>query len=1064
MRLSTVSLAWVSPGVVFVGVSLAAQPTPGQNSVTLGDPPMQLVCLDTDGHAVGLESAVAATSLQEIWKDPGASTAGRELSHCWAWSEVCPPTRLHPNDEAGCEADLAADSRLEVHLSFSQNVDAAGAGGPVLVTAPPELTAAPTEMWQEVPWGLLPTSTGSARVLSVPRSSGSWRVQAWTEGHASDWTDVAVGQNTVDLLLRPAVEVSTRIMADGVPLSDARLFLVRPSWRGQRYPADLLGFEAAGSDGRVTLLVPERTRRPAIVFSATRSAAAFAKLGNLPSAVELEPGVTVSGQAVNQMGEPLVAAALVGLSWIPEGFNLMQRHRALSGFDGRFELTGLSMGSASLYATDGDFNFARSLELDGSVDLGRIVLVSPELVWVRVVERGSRAPVLDAQVQVGGADWVPVDESGLARVSPLLGRDLLADAEGFLLARSELPERVGLSAQEPFPIELEAALTIKGTFVDGDGVPAIGGRLAATREATSRSIFNRIAPDGTFEVDLRAGSYRLELSAGNAGVRHLSVHGLAGQVRDLGVVVASPSAWTSGTVVSEADYRPVPEASVSYVRPSEFGPLMAAALGNVDVVSTNDDGYFELHGLEPGLSKLRVEADGFAPREFDVQARPLEWFDAGVVELSRGRRITVHSDVNDGLVQLGPNGTGHPRDQIQGVLDEGEVVFETVADGPFRLRVFDQGTLVCEKDETRPGDGVTTCNRMAVRVVGRVTVGDRLGDGMLLWKQKRTNTMPEGIITTVGRGLPQTEIVSGQEQETEAMLDGEGRYRLGAVIPGIWEVIWVSARGGMQDVREVSVPDGPGSEAVLDFHFEGVSIEGVVVLPDGRPVHSASVEVFPDRSMVVSDREGRFRVHGLQPNEYQLRATKVDLRSPLASVELRNHGDRETVRLILRDDPPNDELAIYVEGVGSGLCFVETESSVAQVVRIDGGEAAVTFSPPLAERVRIACYAEGRFILESWQDLRRALDQGVELESSESTATIVLTGEAPTAGIQITGPGGWDLGSLRLWFGAASTFSVGETVANLPAGNYTLRWGDQTRTVWAERRRATQIEIDDGGP
>ena len=1052
-------------GVLFFGVLLAAQATAGQDEVApggTGGASLQLFCLDTSGDAVALDEPVAALARQDSGGRLGSSVRGQELSHCWSWNETCAPRRLVPGEAWVCERTPAADSQLEVHISVRQDADHSRGHERFQLTAPPQVTAAPVEMWQEVPRSLLPTTTAAAGTLSLPRSHGPWRVQVWTEGRASAWQDVAAEENAVDLALLPAVEFSTQITADGALLNDARLFLVRPSWRGQRYPADLLGFEVAGSDGTVTLTLPKQTRWPIVVFSATRTAAAFASLEDVPSVVELGPGLRVTGQAVNEVGEPLVAVAVVGLSWIPDGFNLMQRHQGLSDFDGRFELTGFPLGPASLRATDGRLRFARSLELEGSIDLGPLVLTSPEIVWVQAVERGSRKPVPEARIQVGSSEWVPVDENGLARVSPLLGRDLLADAEGYLLARSELPEQVGLTAEEPFRVELEAAFTIKGTYVATDGTPAIGGRLAAIREATNRSIFNRIAPGGSFVVDLTAGSYQLELSAGNTGVRRLNVSGVPGEIRDLGNVVASPSAWVSGTLVSEADYTPVPEASVSYARPSEFGPLMAAALGNVDTVATNADGYFELYGLELGVSTLRVEAEGFARREFEVEADALGWVDAGMIELSRGRRITVRSDVGDGLVQLDPNGTGRAQDQIQSMLVEGEAVLEAVPDGPFRVRVYDEGALVCEKEGERSGGGVVTCDRMAMRVVGTVTVGGRLGDGMLLWKQKRANNMPEGVITTVGRGLRQTEIVSGQEQEMETMLDREGRYRLDAVLPGSWEVIWAPAAGGMQEVRDVRVPDGPGSEAVLDLHYEGVSIEGVVVLPDGQPVHLASIEVFPGRQVVVSDREGRFQVLGLQPSEYQLRARQMHLQSPLVDVELRYHGDRETVQLVLEDDPPNNRLTIHIQGGGSGLCFVEMESSVSQVAQIDGGRAAVAVSPPLADRVRIACQAEGRFILGDWQNLRQAMDRGVELDPYESTATISLVGEALGEAIQITGPGGWDLGSLRLWFGGASTFSVGESIANLPAGSYTLRWGDQTRTVWTERRRATEVEIDSG--
>ncbi|MCY3971396.1 MAG: hypothetical protein OXG74_15800, partial [Acidobacteria bacterium] len=103
----------------------------------------------------------------------------------------------------------------------------------------------------------------------------------------------------------------------------------------------------------------------------------------------------------------------------------------------------------------------------------------------------------------------------------------------------------------------------------------------------------------------------------------------------------------------------------------------------------------------------------------------------------------------------------------------------------------------------------------------------------------------------------------------------------------------------------------------------------------------------------------------------------------------------------------------------------------------------------------------GRWILTGWQDLERALERGVDLDPFESDSSIVLEGDPSTAAVQVTGPGGWDLGRLRLWFGGATTFEVGETISNLPEGEYTLRWGDQVRTVWTERRRAAEVEIED---
>ena len=132
-----------------------------------------------------------------------------------------------------------------------------------------------------------------------------------------------------------------------------------------------------------------------------------------------------------------------------------------------------------------------------------------------------------------------------------------------------------------------------------------------------------------------------------------------------------------------------------------------------------------------------------------------------------------------------------------------------------------------------------------------------------------------------------------------------------------------------------------------------------------------------------------------------------------------------------------------------------------RTVGIDGGVASTRLPPPLTDRVRVACQADGRWVLTGWQPLEPALDRGLDLDPFESDSSIVLEGDPSTVAVRITGPGGWDLGKLRIWFGGATTFSVGETISNLPEGEYTLRWGNQVRTVWTERRRAAEVEIED---
>ena len=267
--------------------------------------------------------------------------------------------------------------------------------------------------------------------------------------------------------------------------------------------------------------------------------------------------------------------------------------------------------------------------MKGRSTSARSCLRRPEHAWLTVVDRDSRLPVRGASVQPAGGEWATAGEDGAVLVDLVLGRNLMVTAKGYLSASVDLPEGTGRTVEEPFLVELEPAFTVEGVYVAADGLTtAVGGRFVARRETDNMSRHRPLAADGSFSIDLPGGAYELELSAGNAGSRRLSVSGSAGEVRDLGIVAASTSAWVSGHVLSP-EFTPVADASVSRVRSSEMGPLMAWALGSVDRVTTNAEGYFELFGLDGGVSTLRVEAEGFAPMEFEVEAQAVEWVDAG---------------------------------------------------------------------------------------------------------------------------------------------------------------------------------------------------------------------------------------------------------------------------------------------------------------------------------------------------------------------------------------------------------------------------------------------------
>ncbi len=1073
MRFSALASSLV---VVAVAVPVAGQDDAG------ADAPFQFVCRIESEPVFVNGMAVPA---DDTWERRDDIPAGRAPAECWAWSDSCPPLFLEPgqNAAAACRAGSDSFKPLTVRVLDPEapNADPVDEAAPL---AEYSVTAAPAAMWRQVPRHLLPTTTLASGSLSLPRNDETWRLQALGEGLASTWRDLPSEEGSVELALGKAVNLMVQATAGGAPLAGARMYLVKME-SGPFTRPEPLGFGMSDADGKVNLTVSARERAAVLVSHVARTATAFERYAEAPPVVELGPGFAVTGRTVDPEGRPLAGVRLLGLSWVAPELAVTQRHLGLSGPDGRFSLTGFTKGTASLRTDGEDMEYSDGFDLEGSLDLGSIVLRALETYWIQVVDASRGTPVPGARAVFGGDDATTTDRDGIALVSPRFSRTLMLSAKGYRPARFEIGgggttarERsilglptlpvdvagdVGATAEDPLVLRLDPAFTVEGVFVAADGVtPAAAGRLVASQEVAggSRTHQGTLSADGSFSLDLEPGAYKLELTAANAGRRLLEVSGVAAEVRDLGVIVAPASAWVSGNVVSP-EYTPVAEARISYMRPSEFGGLMARAMGRVAEATADAEGYFEVHGLELGSSSLRVEAEGFAPLEFEVETAAIEWVDAGVVELSRGRRITVRSDVDGGTVHLDPGKEHDPLGPMTGKLADGEAAFEAVPEEPLRIRVMEDGVSVCERrEDAGTGDEVLRCDRSTLTVTGGVTQAGQPGNGELLWSLKAENPQFGGVVRTLRGPMSRTQVHGGKLERT-APIDQEGRYRLESMLPGEWEVRFSTLEGGWQQQREVRVPDTPGEEVVLDFQYGGVSIDGVVFDSEGQPVTHATVDIFPGRRAVVTGENGRYEIMDLAPGAYQLRARFRHSRSDLVDVELRDYSDRRSVQLDLRDDPADDELVVRLAGAAGGFCFVEMEGAGQRTVGIDGGVASTRLPPPLTDRVRVACQADGRWVLTDWQPLEPALDRGLDLDPFESDSSIVLEGDPSTVAVRITGPGGWDLGKLRIWFGGATSFSVGETISNLPEGEYTLRWGDQVRTVWTDRRRAAEVEIED---
>ena len=1026
---------------------------------------LQLVCLGSDGVALPLPPLAAATPEAEVWQEISTlAGAGADVQACWAWDSICPPVKrlrgsdLAPAcDDVGTDPATASRTGLLVRL-LNLGDDPAG-------PLPWTLTAAPSAMWREAPRSLLPAWSGEARTVRQPYGPGPWRVQACTEQRCSRWVDVPDGAGEVSLRLGQTRTASYQITADGAPLVNARFYLVRPGQGGLSHQTEILGFEQADLEGRVAFQIPAEEGSAVIVSSEGREAAAFPTLGDAPDRVELEPGFSLSGRIIDGADEPVVAQ-LYGRSFIRGGFGLTQLQRGRTGTDGRFMLSGFPAGDATLRAVsevDSGLEIAQRLELESSLDLGDIVLGEVEVVWVRVIDALRRLPVNGALIRAADGGKTRTGADGLSDVQVRYGRELRVQAGGYGLSLLRLPAGVGRVPDDPFLVELEPALTVAGVYVAADGLtPAADGRFSA-RSAESLLLSGAIQADGAFSIDLPGGGeWELDLTAGNAGSARLEIAGRGGETIDLGIVRAPPSAVVSGYVVGEG-FEPLARASVTSTPPSEAGPLLAPILGGTLSAMSGPEGFFELHGLEAGPAALRLAAEGYAPRRLELHVDGAERIDIGAVELSRGRKITVRSDTERGLVELA---AGHavPPEKMTAALDRREAVFRTVPEGPLTIVVLNgDGQPICTREIPEPeGDLTVRCNDRSVQVTGRVTMDGVPVAGTLLWQRRSSEAdVPGGFFRSRTDGLERVDAVVNRLQDLQSPLKEDGGYRLDSVLPGEWEVLWMPLAGGAQEPRVVDVPAGAARVVVRDIAYDGVSVQGTVFDPEGRPAGRATVEAFPGQPPVMSDSLGNFRMLGMRPGRYQVRARQRHLRSELVDVELNRPGDRTSVQLYLVDEPVSDRLRIDLRGGGGGFCYVETDGvSGGQLVQVGGGRAEVPLEPPLGELVRTACNADGRWVLGDWQNLRQAVERGLAFDPDTSTASLALIGQSRAGGVTITAPGGWDLGQLRMWFGGAPTFSTGETIPNLPAGAYVIRWGNGSRTVVTERRRVTEVEMD----
>ena len=428
------------------------------------------------------------------------------------------------------------------------------------------------------------------------------------------------------------------------------------------------------------------------------------------------------------------------------------------------------------------------------------------------------------------------------------------------------PDRAQL-ARDDDPV---GPLRLEGLVLDADEHGVAGARVAI--DSTPPRIVTT-ETDGSFAIDgLITRDYRVEAHDGD---RH------AGPVRLRLTATSEPvtlrlalAATVEVTVVAAADNAPVAGAAVEL-----RGTMTWTA-------TTGADGVATLRGVGPTWGSLHAIATGFAPartmvsldgtptapvryrltlvRGAAVSGRVVDGTGAGIAD---ARVVAIAASEPFPLVDLRRDGVTTGKD--------GAFTIPAVAAGSYRLEARD-GVHAPGSAPPMSLDGVTRKSGVVIE----------LDDGGVV----------RGVVTD-GAGAPvagaEVQIVTRGDvfwrPRRQALTGPDGRFSVGGLARRAHDVVaWHD--GGASAIAPADLVAATTVELTLALEITG-AISGTVVDRAGEPIGDAQVMAEPvwsggtadERAWsvrglqeVVTDPGGGFRIAGLPPGEYRVRAARGD--------------------------------------------------------------------------------------------------------------------------------------------------------------------------------------------
>jgi hypothetical protein len=450
-----------------------------------------------------------------------------------------------------------------------------------------------------------------------------------------------------------------------------------------------------------------------------------------------------------------------------------------------------------------------------------------------------------------------------------------------LVPAGNLRGRIEVAASEKPPQNLSLRFSLAPGGKDRERIPGETTVLCSVRESA-----------WTCEVP----AARLDLRIKGEGFIPLHFWGVAvepAKTRDLGLLRLRRGASVAGWVQSETG-EPLLQAISVELKPESSG--VPGSRGEYDRLRsltletrTNERGFFQLEGVQPGSYVVTASKEGFAPaRRGNIVVR--EGLQAEILEplqLAKPLELEVHlAPALDPFGQrwhlrlIQPDLPGELNEDTWNGTASAEGVWHLagLAPGSYRLHVLgDSGTRwAAQEIRLEPGRTSIDVEIPLVLVKGSVTLGDDPLSATL-WFGGRS-------------GSRRIRFQSDDDGKFEGFLPSEG----------VWPVDLASDEYDLRqtlDPVEVKVPEGK-TYAAVKVRIPDTRLAGEVVDETGRKAPRALVSLYTKgNTQVYADEKGEFELRGVKPGPTAIEAE--DGPRTTGPVEIVVEENRETPRVRL---------------------------------------------------------------------------------------------------------------------------------------------------------------------